>query len=181
MSYKNQTDEALMLHVQNGDEKAFTELYSRYCNAIYRFFLRLYFFDEAKSRDATQDLFIKVLEKPHHFDVNRKFSSWLYAVATNLFRNSIRNEKRRKEIVEQHLDADCVLWPEVAENMDRALFLRCFRERFNKLNAEQKLLLTLRFENEKTIGEIAAILDIAEGTVKSRLFYLLKGLGEGLR
>lgn len=181
MNYKSQTDEVLMLFVQKGDKEAFIELYNRYCDAMYRFFLRLYFYDEPKSRDATQDLFVKVLEKPELFDSNRKFSSWLYAVATNLFRNDIRNEKRRKEIIEQRVFQEEFSWPDISRKIDKSVFEKAIQERLKRLDVDQQLLLSLRFEHEKSISEIADIMNVAEGTVKSRLFYLLKRLGEGLK
>ena len=148
---------------------------------MYRFFLRLYFFDEARARDSTQDLFVKVLEKPGLFDTTRVFSTWLYSVATNLFRNEIRNEKRRREILSQRVQTEHSVWPEMAGTMDRAVFDRAFQEVFEKLNTDQQLLITLRFQHEHSVVEIASILGIAEGTVKSRLFYLTKMLAEQMK
>ena len=132
--------------------------------------------DEEKAQDMLQDLFMKVVEHPEKYDSSMAFSPWLYKVAGNMCFNEIRNTKNRLRLLETEFIADEMLQKQdnVFSGIDARTFAREYNRHFTKLDEDQQLLLTLRFQQELSIKEIAEIMHIPEGTVKSRIFYLLK-------
>ncbi len=170
------TDEELMLLVCKADERAFTELYIRYSQKMLRFIHRLLRGDENKAQDMLQDLFMKIVQHPEKYDRNLAFSPWLYKIAANMCFNEIRNQKNRLRILETEFATgnDTINIKNEDYNLDAEIFKLEYERLFTKLDEEQQLLLTLRFGQELQVKEIAVILQIAEGTVKSRLFYLMK-------
>lgn len=173
---KLKPDEELMILVRNGKEDAFSELYHRYQSRLLYFFYKMLNFDEEKAQDFLQDLFVKIIEKPEKYDPSKKFSTWVYTVAANMCKNEYRNSKVRQTILndigyrqEQVMDGKM-------DGFDRKEFQREFNNNFKNLDKNQQLLITLRFQQELPLKEIADIMDIPEGTVKSRIFYLMKNL-----
>lgn len=160
----------------DADEQAFTTLYMRYSQKMLRFIYRLLRSDEEKAQDMLQDLFMKIVEHPERYDQSLKFSPWIYKVAGNMCFNEIRNTKNRLRLVETEFTADELIQKHenIFTGIDAKNFSIEYNRHFNKLEEEQQLLLTLRFQQELQIKEIAEIMNIAEGTVKSRIFYLLK-------
>ncbi|RYD81640.1 MAG: sigma-70 family RNA polymerase sigma factor [Sphingobacteriales bacterium] len=173
---ENRTDEELMQLICDADEQAFTTLYMRYSQKMLRFIYRLLRSDEEKAQDMLQDLFMKIVEHPERYDQSLKFSPWIYKVAGNMCFNEIRNTKNRLRLVETEFTADELIQKHenIFTGIDAKNFSIEYNRHFNKLEEEQQLLLTLRFQQELQIKEIAEIMNIAEGTVKSRIFYLLK-------
>ena len=77
------SDAELMHKIGKGNTAAFEVLYDRYNALIYRFFYRMLAQNTALSEDFTQDVFLKIIEKPELFDANRSFKTWIYSMATN--------------------------------------------------------------------------------------------------
>lgn len=140
------------------------------------FFYRLLQGDEDKAQDMLQDLFMKIVEHPQKYDKHMKFSPWIYKVAGNMCLNEIRNSKNRLRLLETEFTADEMIQKHenIFQGIDAHAFDREYNKHFAKLDEDQQLLLTLRFQQELSIKEIAAIMQIPEGTIKSRIFYLLK-------
>ncbi len=162
-----------MVRIQNGDRNGFEELYERYHKRLFNFIFR-FVNDREKAEDLLHDVFIKVMESHERFDVNRKFSTWIYTLAINLCRNEIRNQLNRKQLLSLISIPDTISSSYQIENIDKRNFKRELNKLINEMNDENKSILLLRFHEELSIPQISAIMGLAEGTVKSRLFYLLK-------
>ena len=158
------SDEAL-LQVLAGlrDERAFVVLYDRWAGRMYRFFLRMHHRNAAKAEDLTQDLFLKIIEKPHFFDPERRFSTWIYSIAAN----QCKNEYRRKNILEP-----VGVYPDLPDD-DASEYLpeKLDRARLDELHRK---VFVLRWQEDLPLRDIADITGIPEGTVKSRLHFALK-------
>ena len=181
MEIDSASDEELMRLVTRDDIRAFEELYTRYARRLQGFFFRMLGYDTAKAEDFTQELFLKVYEQRLHFEHSRTFSSWVFAMAYNL----CKNEYRHKEVVEAHeaeLNASPApsVEPEYELYHDRLVFDMKLKENLRKLTSEQIVVFALRYEEEFSIPEIARILSCPEGTVKSRLHYVLKFLSQAM-
>lgn len=87
-------DIELLRLYESGDNQAFDMLFRRYKKPLYRFILK-FLRDEEASRDAVQDVFIKVLKNPSRFEARSRFSTWLHAVAKNLCLDMLRKRKIR--------------------------------------------------------------------------------------
>lgn len=170
-----------MEHISKGNEKAFEELYQRYADKLYRYFYRMLNRNEAKANDFTQDLFMKVIEKPHYFDPKRRFSTWIYTVAGNMCKNEYR---RLSKFTMTHEVPDIELTENLnyfKDNFDKRLFDQYLQRALNELGDIPRQCFVLRYQEEKSIKEISEIMGCPEGTVKSRLYYTIRKLAEKLK
>lgn len=166
------SDEELMQKIHQGNEAAFTELYTRYSASLLRYFTRMLWSNRTMAEDFLHDLFLKIIHNPQQFDVNRKFSTWAYSVAHNMCKNEYRKKDNRT------LQDNPIAFDQ--RDLDRELDLVSANDRLKllleTLNEEDKTIFLLRYEDELSISEISQIVFMPEGTVKSRLFYLRKQL-----
>jgi RNA polymerase sigma-70 factor (ECF subfamily) len=173
-----------MLFVLDGKEKAFTELYQRYSKKMLYFFYQRLYQDEQKAQDFLQDLFFKILEKPHLFNADKKFKTWIYTLAANMCKNEYRKDAVRGVKVEGFAFNDV---PEthaagmLNDRYDQNIFAANLKTELNKLEEDQRVTFLLRYQEELSISQISEILDCPEGTVKSRLFYCTKKLAIKLK
>lgn len=174
------SDEQLIIEIERGNEAAFNLLYERYSTRLFHYFLKLLSNDSNKAEDFLQELFIKVLNKASTFDHTQKASTWLYTIATNMCKNEWRNTENRQRILRQF---DAWQYPSatVYERLESQQIAKQLGSLINQLGHEDRLIIQLRFQQELSIREIATILEIPEGTVKSKLFYLLKRLAAELK
>jgi RNA polymerase sigma-70 factor, ECF subfamily len=177
-SYRKQSDEELMRLLQQGEEQALVELYGRYDKKLLRYFHRMLWRNEARAQDFLQDLFIKVIEQPHLFNSDRKFSTWLYSVAHNMCKNEYRKQKLRPSVEQNRVDPSYIQL--IPEAMDGVKFKVALEEALNLFDEDDKTTFVLRYEMELSVKEIAAVMNCPEGSVKSKLFYLRKNLSERL-
>jgi RNA polymerase sigma-70 factor, ECF subfamily len=171
-SLGKRTDEELMRMIASGNQRALTELYARYSSLLLRYFFRMLWKDLPRAQDFLQDIFLKVIEHPEHFNPDKRFSTWIYSVAHNMCKNEYRKQAYREAHREQSLKSP-VLFIAPAEDLDfQSAMDRVMRE----LDEEERHLYSLRFELELSLEEIAEMLGCPVGTVKSRTFYLKKKL-----
>lgn len=173
-------DESLMLHVADGNSEAFNEIYQRYGASMYRYFLRLLNNNQSKAEDFTQDLFIKVMQSANSFDEHKKLRAWLYTIANNMCRNEWRNQSNRAIILSQ-LEFESIVLQNDHQTIDQKIILRHLDDEIYKLPEADQALITMRYQQELSIQEIADIIDVPEGTVKSRMYYLIKKLSLKLK
>ena len=93
-SFTAQTDtnDLIAAHLA-GDERAFTRLVTRYQPRLVNFVTRM-IQDRERAEDLVQEAFLRVYRHLNRFDPSRKFSTWVYTIASNLARNELRNRKR---------------------------------------------------------------------------------------
>lgn len=165
------TDEVLMVRWQNqSDLFAFEALYNRHFTSVKKY---LFYLSKSieKSKDMTQDIFIKVYEKPHLFDRTKLFKPWIFTIAKNHWKNEIRQSSTQRKHYEYLIKIQNNIRTE-SENQTRRL------QELNKalfsLSEVHKEVFILKYINNFSIKEISQICDCREGTVKSRLFYALQ-------
>jgi RNA polymerase sigma-70 factor (ECF subfamily) len=183
--YTNSSDEELMLHICNGETGAFDELYKRYGKRLFAYFSRMLNYNKELAEDALQDVFLKIAETPERFDGSRCFKTWIFSVASNSCKNYYRHQTvvagskdELKYIEENRYDNEFV---KTASRLDGAEFKKMLDEALNELSPEKKEAFILRYQEDKSISEIAFIQDCPEGSVKSRLHYTIKSLEEKLK
>jgi len=178
------SDEELMESVKVGKETAFDELYNRYSKRLLVYFYRMLGGNEEKAQDFLQDIFVKIIEKPHLFGSKNRFSSWVFTVANNMCKNEYRRLKVRNQVVN---GKDLDFFPHPGENnfLEKNLAGSEFKEvlfkELTKLDQLKQSTFLLRFQENLSIKEISEILECSEGTVKSRLFYMTKSLAKKLK
>lgn len=179
---KQQSDEELMRLLERGDKEAFSEIYERYHTRMLNYFFRMMYRDEEKARDFTHDLFVKIIEKPNLFNSDKKFSTWIYAVASNMCKNEYRSMAVRDKGADRISQLTERFESETTPHqLDLEKFKLRLKDEMDELNPQQKEAFVMRFQEEIPIKEIAQVMECSEGTVKSRLFYSLKKMSEKLK
>ncbi len=180
--YEREHDEQLMILVAQRDQKAFEILYDRYSRLMFNYFHRMLWKDREKSKDFTQELFSKLIHKPHLYDASRPFKTWIYSIAHNMCKNEYaKNDVRKVAHAEIKRDDHSVSGLEAQKDMDRGQFMTKLKEALAGLDEVKRQTFELRFNQELSIIEISEVMQVSEGTVKSRLFYLLKELNKKLK
>lgn len=159
-----------------GDAAAFEQLVIKYQSSIFNLCLRITGNAE-DAADMTQESFLKAWRNLESFHFESAFSTWLYRLASNTCLDFLRSVKRRKQVsltVEDD-DGETQLLdvPDPAPTPEAALLSQEEHEllaaAMQRLDPEQRRILTLRVVNGLSYTEIAAVLEVKEGTVKSRL------------
>jgi RNA polymerase sigma-70 factor, ECF subfamily len=170
-------DEVLVSQFRDGRERAFNELMRRYNGRIINYIYRIVG-DRDRAEDLLQDTFVRVYRNIDRFDTERKFSTWLYTIATNLAKNELRNKSRSPLLYFQNFffrKADQTMFEAVDGKVgpDDLVYHGELEKivgiAIEKLPDRHKLVFTLREREGKSYEEIADILECNIGTVKSRL------------
>ena len=179
-SLRQQSDEQLMLRVGAGSDAAFEELYRRYARRLQGFFFRQLGGDEDAAADATHDAFLRLYEARDHYEEERDFATWLFTIAYNLCRNRYRRNAYETEFLTS-LDAEPVATEDIEVEMDRESLHRALATVLDNLVPPLRLLFSLRYEEELSVPQIATILSIPDGTVKSRLHSVMTHIRRQLK
>lgn len=163
-------EDECVARAQRGDVAAFSELVARYQNRIYRFLVRL-----TRSPDdaleLTQETFLNAYQALAHWRPEARFTTWLFRIARNQAIDWLRRTKRVEFVaLEEGQDlhvADSGPTPEAA--LESTQRLQGLEWALARLPAEHREILLLREIEELSYEDIAEVLDIGMGTVKSRL------------
>lgn len=172
------SDEELMQRVHQGSEVALTEIYQRYSTPLMRYFTRMLWRDQQKAQDFLHDVFIKIIDNPQRFDGTRKFSTWVFSIAHNMCKNEYRKKVNHERLNGFHIYEE--VNADLHDSMDKMTVKHRLNKMLDELDEDDKTLLLLRYEEDLSIEQISEIIFLAEGTVKSRLFYLRKELAKKL-
>jgi len=174
------SDEALMqLLSSRRSNEALTELHARYSKKVLGFFIRMFQGDVDKAQDFVQDLFIRILEKEHLFNPEKKFYTWMFTIASNMCKTSFRKVPDLKISDDGYELTEHVNWDD--NRLDKVVFRKELKKAIESLEEHHRLTFVLRYIEELSINEIAGITDSRPGTVKSRLFYATKKVAKRLK
>lgn len=162
----------------SGEERAFDELVTRYQGRLLSFVYRT-IGDRDRAEDLVQEVFIRVYRHIGRFDRSKKFSTWIYTIASNLAKNELRNRSRNPLVLFQTIkakfeDEDRPLQFEDLHTRPDDLFRKRYlreavEESVKKLPLHHREVFVLRELEGKSYEEIAEITGVNLGTVKSRL------------
>ncbi|WP_428387443.1 RNA polymerase sigma factor [Mucisphaera sp.] len=174
------TDEQLLAGYQAGSDEALETLISRYDRELV-FFLTRFVKDRATAEDVFQETFIQVHLSADTFDPSRKFRPWLFTIAANKARDQIRKNNRRQAtsmstLLDKSaedgaslidlLDADLPKPEDLAEAEETR---ERVRQAVSELPEHLREVLLLAYFHQFAYKEIAEMLSVPLGTVKSRL------------
>jgi RNA polymerase sigma-70 factor (ECF subfamily) len=161
-----------------GDRRAFDILVDRYQRRLLNFVYRT-IGDRERGEDLVQEVFIRVHRHLHRFDQSKKFSTWIYTIASNLAKNELRNRSRNPLVLFQAIRKDDdqdqrpLQFEDRHSRPDDLFRKRHLRELVEwavaQLPEHHRIVFVLRELEGKTYEEIAEITDCNLGTVKSRL------------
>ncbi len=169
----NLEEQELIQRAASGDAEAFESLVLAYQKPVYNLALRMSG-DEDEALDLSQEAFLRAWRGLSSYRADSAFSTWLYRLTSNICLDHLRRRKRRVAVLpltgedEQELSV-----PDPAPGPETQTLQRLEREAvaeaLGRLETEYREALTLRALHGLSYGEIADVLDINEGTVKSRI------------
>jgi RNA polymerase sigma-70 factor (ECF subfamily) len=179
-------DTTLMLRVRWGDERAFGELYGRYCRKLTDFFYGMSR-DPQASEDLCQETFLRVWKLRRRYAATGSFPAYLFAFARNIWLERCR-ESRKRRVVKLAGTMD-ESWQPVAatrsNHPDEAAARAEVEERIfdalDRLPDEQRMVFVMRTIQGLSIEEIAEAMRCPMNTVRSRRLLAIKKLREALK
>ncbi|HAK94230.1 MAG TPA: RNA polymerase subunit sigma-24 [Planctomycetes bacterium] len=171
---------ALILRVLAGERDLFRALVERYERRVYAVALRI-LGDRHDAEDASQETFVRAFRSLDGFDARRAFVNWLLAIATNVARRHLQRRRRAMPIVQ--IDAICAgAAASEGEGEESAAALRgAVAECLERLSEPKRRALVLLHRDRRSYAEIAAIMDVPIGTVKTAIHRARVELREMLR
>jgi len=150
----------------HGEIEAWGEIVHRYRGAVYGISLGIVG-NKDDAEDAAQDAFIRAYENLEKYDLNRKFSTWIFTIAANLCKNKLRRDKHTTPL-DDSVPMDGTA-EDPARTMEREAQASLVQQAMAELDEKYRSPMMLRFYAELDYKEIAEILELPEGTVKTRI------------
>jgi RNA polymerase sigma-70 factor, ECF subfamily len=161
-------DQVLIESVADGDKHALEQLFTRHSGRLYRFVLRITG-NAPLSEDIVSEVFLEVWRRPERFEARSQVSTWLFAIARNKALQALRS--RRQNWLDEDGVADLV---DSADDPEAALHEKSrsmvLRRCLSLLSPIQREIVDLVYYHEKSVAEVAQIVGIPTGTVKTRMF-----------
>lgn len=155
---------------KDGDPEAFTVLIREHQGRLFGFLYRMCSRREL-CEDMVQEAFVRVLRNIHRFDERYRFSTWLFTIGRRLLLNALQKcaPLSESEWVEAWESDDVGLHVHLAQREGREHLSAIFDEAMGELSDVQREVVLLYHHNEHSVGEIADLLGMPAGTVKSHL------------
>jgi len=175
------TEQLLIQRAQKGDHDAFAALVDEHQRYVYNLALRVVK-DENEALDLTQETFFRAWTALPNFKGQSQFRTWLYRIVTNLCYNRVPNLRRSlndlgddvmEDIPETNFNAP-------AQELETKETRHHLYQAIDELDANYKILITLRYQNELSYDEIASTLNLPLGTVKTGIFRAKEQLRKSL-
>jgi RNA polymerase sigma-70 factor (ECF subfamily) len=172
------SDEQLAREAQQNIPGSLQELVQRHHAPLFGFLYRLAGGDRALAEDLTQDTFLRVVQSLAQYRYPQPFKPWLYAIAANRARDHYRqaDSRRTRSVTAQEESAGVDPGDPPEETLARLADVQRVGAALRELPYTQREVLILRYSQGLALAEIAGILHLPLGTVKSRLSLGLRRL-----
>ena len=181
---ERELDQADMQRLAAGHDAALNDLMSRHGPKLFHYLVRL-LQNEDDAADTAQEAFVRVYQHRARFNPSQKFSSWLYAIATNLVKDRYRHRARHPQIsLEARNEATggdfgetlSAPNPSPSESMQAVERVELIRQTVSTLPDELRVALILSEYEDKSHAEVGAILGCSPKAVETRLYRARKFL-----
>lgn len=160
--------------LRSPDDRAFHKLFLHFRRRVYGTALRILKEEEA-AKDALQETMIKVYRAAHSFRGDSSLATWINRIAVNVCLEMLRRNRKHSAV----LGEDVTEKTDIADRSTHDPYQQTYQREiaavvhsaFARLSKRHRFVVQKHDLEGFTIPEITAMLDIAEGTVKSRLFY----------
>ena len=173
------SDESLIKRIAGGDKRAMQVLYTRHHVRVFRFVVRLVH-DESMAEDLISEVFLDVWRQADRFEGRSAVSTWLMSIA----RFKALSARRRRTDAELDDKIETTIADpadDPAVTLEKKNQSDLVRHALTKLSAEHREVIDLVYYHEQSVDEAAQVLGIPAATVKTRMFYARKKLGEWLK
>ncbi len=168
-SFKAMSDEdALEQYLASQNVNYFNLLYDRYTNKVYAKCMSM-LRDQELAEDATQEIFVKILLSLSKFNGKSKFSTWLYSITYNYCIDQIRKEKNENFVQVNDFSRIDKVDDDMYDSEIKETNVFRLKEVMDKMNAEDKCILLMKYQDELSIKDICNILDKTESAVKMKI------------
>ncbi|GAB3503342.1 RNA polymerase sigma factor [Spirosoma knui] len=162
-------EELVRLYLETQRNQYFESLYERYCDKVYRKCLS-FSKDPVQAEDYTHDVFLKLVTKLGSFREQAKFSTWLYTLTYNYCLDQTRASAYRREVyVDEGWDRLNVVSDDDSHAEVTELEVQHLQKAMQRLAAEERMLLLMKYQDDISIREIADLNGLTENAVKMRL------------
>ncbi len=172
------TDASLVARLQAGDLEALGELYERHKALVFRTALAITH-DEKVADDILQEVFLRVYCYAHRIDPALPLEPWLYRVTVNQTYSWLARARRWLHVLQDVIDRWVVAPPargEVEALTEERELRRSLQRAIDGLPHDHRVVVVMHYLEELSLEEIAQVLNVPEGTVKSRLHYARRKL-----
>jgi len=176
-------EQKLLQRVRNDETAALQEFVERYKKQLYFLALDLTG-NHHDAEDLSQDVFLKALNSIRKFRGDSKVSSWLHRITVNTYLDERRKKSFRIMKMNEPIDQDhselAVADSSPQKDLERKRLQQEIDQALGSLSPQQKSVFVLRHYKDMKLREIADVLQLSEGTVKSVLFRAIRKLQEAL-
>jgi len=169
-------DESLIEAIAAGDRLAMKVLFARHNVRVYRFALRLAG-NATVAEDLVSEVFLEVWRQAERFEGRSQVSTWLLAIARYKALSALRSRSS-----EQLDDDTAAMMEDDSDNPEQALEKKdtsaALRKCLTQLSPAHREIIDLVYYHEKSIAEVAEIVNVPANTVKTRMFYARKRIAE---
>lgn len=176
----NEDDEELLAKIADGDREAFSHLYLKYQPKLVTYCARLLRDDVAQAADIVDDALFDVWRSAGKFAGKSKVSTWIYSITRNKMISWLRKTREITLDDERSMLSMIDNAPTPEEAREQEDMKQQLLRLMNHLTDEHRDVLRLTYFEDKSVREVAVILEISENTVKTRMFYARKRLGQML-
>jgi RNA polymerase sigma-70 factor, ECF subfamily len=174
---KSSSDEILVEEIAAGSKPAMQTLFARHRTYVYRWLLR-FVSSETLAEDLLSEVFLDVWRQAARFQRRSSVSTWLLSIARH---KALSARRRRTEGAELDEKIEATV-ADPADDQEVALQEKTrdelVRRALTRLSREHREVIDLVYYHEKSVDEVAQILGVPPGTVKTRMFYARKKLAE---
>jgi RNA polymerase sigma-70 factor, ECF subfamily len=173
---QDNSDESLIERIAEGDQLAMRALYARHSVKTFRFALRLVG-DTSKAEEVVSEVFFDVWRQAGRFEGRSQVGTWILAIAR--FKALTARRARREEPLD-HVMAETIA--DEADDPETCMQKKgdgaLLRSWIAQLSADHRAVIDLVYYHGKSVEEAAEILGVPRNTVKTRMFYARKRIGE---
>ncbi len=159
----------IALYLQEQDARYFSQLYRRYASKVFAKCISM-LADHGMARDATQDVFIKILLNLSKFTEQSSFSTWVYSITYNYCIDLIRKKKKNILIFTEDMGR---MGTEADANIPDSVILEMETNRLekvmDKLPVGDKAILDMKYTEDMSIKEIGDVLNKTESAIKMQI------------
>ena len=171
---EKETLNALIKLSLNKDEAAFRKIVEYFQRMVYSFAYRM-LCDEDDAKDITQETFIRVWLHLSDYDCEKKFSTWIYAITSNLCFDRLKTKKRKFEVeYSEQLITELISDEDIERELINSELANIILTLTNELTAKQKIVFTLRYLEDLSVKEIIQVTGMTAEKIKSNQYLAKK-------
>lgn len=170
-------EKELIKRITQGETELFAHIAEHYAQAVYALIVRIVGNNE-DAEELTQDVLLRVFENLPYFNFKSSFSTWLYRIAYNHAISFARHRRQPHYAIDENRlrnvsDDEVEQMEATADNEQQ---IEALARAINRLDAEERALITLFYYKERSVAECAEIMSQSENNIKVRLHRIRKKL-----